>query len=61
MNTDPADAGSRPAATKLTVRLSPDLRRALRLRCATLDVSIMDFVTASLEMVLKAEIDPRTR
>lgn len=59
MDPDPAEIDGRPSTRHLAARVSPELHRAVRVRCADLDMTVMDFVTASLEMVLKAEIDPR--
>lgn len=44
---------------KLTVRIPLELSRELHIRVAELDASLQDFVTASLEMVLRARVDPR--
>lgn len=46
---------------QLSARVTPELHRMIRMRCVELDVSHQEFVNAALEMVLKAEIDPRSR
>lgn len=59
MDLDPAEALEQPVTKQLAVRVTPELRQAIRMRCAILDMTLTEFVAASLEVVLKAEIDPR--
>lgn len=61
MGHNPAGVPGLPAAKKLTIRIDPELHRALRVRCALLDAPVQDFVAAYIEMALKAEVDPRSR
>lgn len=55
------EAAGQALTRQLTARVTPELHRMIRMRCVELDVPHQEFVNAALEMVLKAEIDPRSR
>ena len=46
-----------PAARKIHVRLTLDMHRRLRIRCAELDVTIQDYVVRLLAQTLGAETE----
>ena len=45
----------RPTERKIHIRLTQDMHRRLRIRCAELDVTIQDFVVSILDQSLDAE------
>ena len=47
----------RSAERKIHIRLSQDMHRRLRIRCAELDVTIQDYVVRTLEHALDVETE----
>ena len=46
----------RPTERKIHIRLTQDMHRRLRIRCAELDVTIQNFVVSMLEQALAGEV-----
>ncbi len=46
----------RPAERKIHIRLTQDMHRRLRIRCAELDVTIQDYVVRTLDQALAGEV-----
>ncbi len=46
----------RPAERKIHIRLTQDMHRRLRIRCAELDVTIQDYVVRTLDQALACEV-----
>ena len=46
----------RDAERKIHIRLTQDMHRRLRIRCAELDVTIQDYVVRTLDQALSREV-----
>ncbi len=46
----------REAERKIHIRLTQDMHRRLRIRCAELDVTIQDYVVRTLDQALACEV-----
>jgi len=46
----------REAERKIHIRLTHDMHRRLRIRCAELDVTIQDYVVRTLDQALACEV-----
>ena len=49
--------GEREAGGKIHIRLTQDMHRRLRIRCAEVDVTIQDYVVRTLNQALDVKID----
>ena len=49
--------GEREAEGKIHIRLTQDMHRRLRIRCAEVDVTIQDYVVRTLNQALDVKID----
>ena len=46
----------REAERKIHIRMTQDMHRRLRIRCAELDVTIQDYVVRTLDQALSCEV-----